>query len=411
MSITNSRLEEIISGDAGIRAMFNLARQFETEGKKPIDLSLGNPDIKPPNEYHEVSISVINKSRSSGKNEHGYMPNQGYGKTRERVASDLEKRFSVPFTLDDIFMTAGCTNALNVTLASLIEPDKKYEIVTIAPFFPEYKNYIKNNSGTQIVVHTDSNFNLDLVAIEKKLTRRTAAIILNSPNNPSGAIYSKDSIVELSQILEEKNKEFKTTIAVIEDSPYDLLVFDNNEYNPILPHYSHTIYANSFSKSIGIAGERIGYMAVHPRIGDNGEDRKRFLRGMTVNLRSRIVSANATQQKIIEKIGCNLKVDVGKYESRINILSRILEKSGFNLVMPKGAFYLFPEIPSKFENEEEFRKYSHQGNDPLLYTPGIAFGGEKYKRHIRISVSVPYEEIVRACVKFKEICNKYEKGE
>jgi len=404
MPITNSRLEQIASGDKGIREMFNLARQFQKKGKRPIDLSLGNPQIKPPEEYYVVKRKVVSEAKKSKENLHKYMPNPGYDSTRERVASDLKEKLSIPFKLENVFMTSGCTNALDTLLASLIDPDGRDGVIVIAPYFPEYDNYVRNNNGHLIKAFSDDNFELDLITIESCITTNTAAIILNSPNNPSGQMYSEGSLKNLAGFLNRLNSEFGTSIAVIEDSPYDLLTFGNNQHHSILKFYENSIYCNSFSKSLGIAGERIGYMAVHPKIGDNEEDKKNFLNGLTANLRSRIVNANATQQKIVDKIGINMTSDVKKYEDNVNLLARTLKELEFGMVMPKGAFYLFPEIPEKFKDEAEFRGKAHNGDNPLLYTPGIAFGGERYCRNIRLSVSIADTELERACDKFRVIC-------
>lgn len=420
----NEYLKEIIAGDSEIRSVFEWGHILRKEGKSPINLSIGNPDIKPPAEYYTSLEKIIDELKKADTNKHGYMPNSGYVETRQRIASDLFHLLNVKFKTENVFMTAGAANGLDIILKTLIEPithkcaslvkkkeksmnDENYkpdEVITIAPYFVEYKNYIKGNQGKQIVASSDDNFDLDLREIESSITPNTRAIILNSPNNPTGAIYGTIKLQQLSEILRKKNQEYGISIAVIEDAPYGQIVFGNNKLNSILSYYNYTFFVYSFSKSLGLAGERIGFFAVHPDIEDKKGEWQLLKDALTINLRVRVVNAPALQQKIIEKIGMTCLVDVKQYERRIGILVKTIEKLGFTIVRPKGGFYLFTEIPSIFKDEYEFRQAAQKGNEPLLYIPGTAFGGKKYERFIRLSACAPHEEIQRACNKLNEIC-------
>ncbi|MDP3758125.1 MAG: aminotransferase class I/II-fold pyridoxal phosphate-dependent enzyme, partial [Candidatus Daviesbacteria bacterium] len=357
--LSNPHLKKVIEMGSKIREMFEMALKFKAEGKVPIDFSLGSPDIKPPQIYYTALKEIILKSEKSARNVHTYMPNAGYPKTKSKVASDLSKKLKVPLKKEDIYMTAGSSNAIDIVLETLLEPAteprfEKEEVICIAPYFVEYPHYIMNNQGSLIVADSDKNFNLNLKSIEKVITKKTKAIIINSPNNPTGAVYSKKSLSDLADLLENKNKKFNKEIAVIEDAAYVQLVFGKKRFNSIFPHYKHSFYTSSFSKSLGLAGERIGYLAVNPKIGENYEDRKIILAALTINLRTRIINAPAIQQKVIQKIGCNVKGKIRKYEKRVKELSKILREKGFKFQDPKGGFYLFPEIPDVFTDVNDF---------------------------------------------------------
>lgn len=400
--ISNPHLEKVIAMGSKIREMFELANQFRAEKKAPIDFSLGNPDIKPPQIYYSALKEIILKNEKSPRNLHSYMPNPGYAKTRAKVASDLSKKLKVSLDKGDIYMTAGSANAIDIVLETLLKPInksslEKEEVICIAPYFVEYNHYVMNNQGDLVIADSDKNFNLDLNSIEKAITQKTKAIIINSPNNPTGAVYSKKSLSNLANLLEIKNKKLNKQIAVIEDAAYVHLVFGKKRFNSIFPHYKHSFYTSSFSKSLGLAGERIGYLAINPKIGENSEDKKIFLEALAINLRTRVINAPALQQKIIQKIGCNVKGKIKKYEKRVKELSKILRDNGFEFQEPKGGFYLFPKIPEIFADMNDFMAYAHQGHEPLLFVPGPAFasGAEKYSRHIRLSGCVSEKEIQR----------------
>ncbi len=425
--IINEHLKKVINSGSAVRSIFELGFKFKKEGKSPIDLSIGNPDIKPPGEYYDVLDQAIKESRSSSTNSHRYMSNSGYFETKKRVAADLSQMYGLNFRAENIFMTVGAANALDVLLSTLIEPvitfendipglrktvlaqDQKFaldEIITIAPYFVEYRNLIKSNQGKQVVVYSDEKYRLDIASIEKAITKKTKAILLNSPNNPTGAVYGEEELISLAELLKNKNDELGITIAVIEDAAYGLILFGENKLYSILPHYKYTFFVTSFSKSLGLAGERIGYFAVHPYLEDDADEWEVLQSALAINLRIKVVNAPALQQRIIERIGSFLKVDTKAYERRMNRLTDTLENLGFQFERPNGGFYIFIRLPSIFKDEADFRQAAHEGDQPLLYVPGIAFGGKRYERYLRLSVCASNEDIERACRRLKELCGK-----
>jgi len=392
--------------------MFDLGRAFAAEGKHPIDLSLGNPTVKPPTAYYDALQNILTESRSSLLNAHAYMPNAGYPATRARVAADVAKRFGLPFTGNDIIMTVGAANALDASLRTAIEPvflpdgtirTRQDDVIVTAPYFVEYDHYIKQNQGRVVVVHATDQFMLNVDAIEVVLSKYTAAILINSPNNPTGAVYDEQSLQKLARILQKKEQETGHTIAVIEDCPYDQLIFQGHTFASILPYYKHTLYVTSLSKSLGIAGERIGFIAVNPDWKDDGELVRNAL---VANMRTRVVNAPALPQRVIERIGILHTGEIRTYEKRINRLADVLKELHFRFPTPQAAFYLFAELPPQFADEKEFRQKAHEGNEPLLYTPGAAFGSSKYARYVRFSACASDEEIERAVGKLRAICHR-----
>ncbi|MBI4016224.1 MAG: aminotransferase class I/II-fold pyridoxal phosphate-dependent enzyme [Candidatus Aenigmarchaeota archaeon] len=403
-------LQSIVQSTSAVREMFELGLKFKAEGKQPIDISLGNPTVKPPKEYFDAVQKIIGESKDCLLNMHNYMSNAGFLKTLERVAADLSARFGFKFTSNDIVMTAGAANALHVVLKTLIEPVVSYdtgtvrngqdEVIVIAPYFVEYDHYIKNNQGKVVVVHADKNFDIDIAAIEQVISKNTTAIIINSPNNPTGVVYGEQELKSLAALFEKKQQEFNSTICIIEDSPYDLVVFES-KFCSMLNYYRNTIYVTSFSKSLGIAGERIGFLAVHPDFG-GGMLRKALI----ANLRTCVVNAPALQQRVLEVMGCNAVGAVEQYMHKVKRLVQVMQELNFKVAKPQGAFYIFAEIPPQFADELEFRKYAHEGSNPFLYTPGCAFGGLKYGRHIRLSACASDEVIEAAVSKLRAICQK-----
>ena len=425
--IINDYLQEIIAGESEIRSLFEWGARLRKEGKNPIDLSIGNPDIKPPEEYYRALEKILSESRASSSNLHRYMPNSGYFETKNSLALGLSQWLNLKIKPERVFITAGAANGLDVLLKTIIEPAVTYyrdtpqirkgaaakheilkldEVITIAPYFMEYSNYIKNNQGKQIVVHSGKHFQLDISQIEKAISNKTKAIILNFPNNPAGTLYSKDDLVSLAELLKSKNKEFGISITVIEDSSYGQILFGEKKLDSILPFYRYSFYVSSFSKSLGLAGERIGYFAAHPDIEDCDDDWGVLHQALTINLRTRIVNAPALQQRVIEKIGAFTKVNVREYEWRINELAAALKSLGFKFEKPEGGFYIFAQIPDQFKDANHFKQAAHHGDEPLLFIPGTAFGGSKYKRYIRLSACVSNGEINRACRRLKEICKQ-----
>jgi aspartate aminotransferase len=278
------------------------------------------------------------------------------------------------------------------------------EVVILAPYFLEYRNYIEKNQGRVRVAFSDHSFRLDFDEIEKNITESTRAIILNSPNNPTGVLYREDELEELARILEMKNREFNSTICVIEDGSYAQLLFENSKLPSMMPYYRYNFFVSSFSKSLGIAGERLGYIAAHPHLLDSEDDWSLLQQVISVNIRMTVVDAPVLQQRVVEKIGCEKTVDISVYQRRVSKLADTLKDLGFEFTYPEGAFYIFARIPKQFTDGEEFQKAVQLGDEPILFIPGYAFGGEHYNDYVRFSVCVDDRTINRACEQLARIC-------
>ncbi len=413
-------MHTIFDSGSEIRKMFVLADQLRSEGKDPINLALGNPIVPPPDEYFAALQSNVEEARrlaSEGINPFSYVPNAGMVDARVRVASDVSDRFGLDFAPEDILLTAGAANGLDVLLSVLIEPPivrdesgtpflrdgvlgddlslNLDEVVCIAPYFVEYDGYIRQNTGQPTIAHSGKNFRLDINAIGKAITERTKAVILNSPNNPTGVVYTKEELGQLADLLRVKNEDLGTDIVVMEDAPYDRLVWGDAQFQSMLPLYDNTVYTTSGSKSLGVARERAGYVVLHPSMG--GAQREILRHALAINLRQRLVNAPGLQQDILRDIGTDVVGDMSEYKRRLDALEGKLQAAGFPLVPAEGAFYTFPKLPICMDDEAMFRRWAHDHSEPLLYTRGAAFGGERYKDHIRLAACATEEDIERAC--------------
>jgi aspartate aminotransferase len=300
-------------------------------------------------------------------------------------------------------MTVGATGALDVILKTLLCPERgDGEVLVVAPYFLEYLNLVRSNGGVPVVVPSTADFGLDTAAIADAITPRTRAIIVNSPNNPTGKIYSEDSLRELSRVLEAKNRELDLCIAVIEDAVYDSIVFTGRPTPSMIPHYPAMFRVNSYSKSLGLAGERLGHLAVHP--GFAPEARKRgLIDSLKLNMRMRVVHAPLLQHRVVARLPLHGLTDVEAYRRNVERLHLTLSTLGFGVMRPEGTFYLWASLPPCFSSEREFQRIAHGGPAPLLYLPGVLFGGDAYSRCVRFSACVPLPEVERACARLHEI--------
>ncbi|MBI2057228.1 aminotransferase class I/II-fold pyridoxal phosphate-dependent enzyme, partial [Candidatus Pacearchaeota archaeon] len=320
------------------------------------------------------------------------------------VAKDLSGELKIKFSKNEIFMTAGSANALNILSRVFNNPKTKTEIICVAPYFVEYNYYIRNYNGNLVLAQSDENFDLDLNNLEKSITRNTKAIIINSPNNPTGIIYSESKLKELAGLLDIKNKKLNKEIIVIEDAVYNKMIWEDNKFFSILNYYPNSFHVNSFSKSLGLAGERIGYFAVNPDFKKNHIDWKNILGAFPIILRSNVINSPGIQQKVIQKIGCNLTSDLGIYKKKIDLLSNILSESGFEFRKPQGTFYIWAKIPGIYEDSSDFMKYAIRGKAPLFAVPGKGFGGRRFNKYLRFSVSdISEEDIQRTREKLNEM--------
>ena len=373
MSISKAILD-VLEQSSWIRKMFEEGIQLKKEfGEKNIfDLSLGNPLLEPPEKFKKKLIELSN---SDEKGLHRYMPNQGFQSTREKVANSLAKESNFPITAEELIITTGAAGGVNAILKSILNPND--EIIVFSPFFVEYLFYIKNHNGIPVIAITDENFFPDLSDLSKKITKNTKGIIINSPNNPTGVLYPIEIIEKIGEILSSKEKELGTEIYLISDEPYRKIIFDNKKYPFIFPHHDRSIVVTSHSKDLGLAGERIGYIALSPK----DKDKQVLYDALVFSLRTLgHVNATAIMQKSIEDIQ-EESVDINIYKQKRDYIYDELIQIGYECVKPDGAFYLFPKSP--IEDDAKFVRILQ--NSKVLTVPGRGFGLAGY---FRISYSV-----------------------
>ncbi|MDP4093844.1 MAG: pyridoxal phosphate-dependent aminotransferase [Bacillota bacterium] len=366
----SKKIAEDLRNASFIRAMFEegekLRRTYGPE--KVYDFSLGNPDNKPP---EKVKKTLKNLILEDNPNLHAYMSNAGYPDVKAKVAAHVQNESGISLTGENIIMTCGAAGGLNVALKALLDPED--EVIIFAPFFVEYLFYVGNHGGKGVIVPTiKDTFEPDPAELEKHLSSKTKAIILNSPNNPTGVVYNEKILGEIAKVLEAAEKKFNTTIYVISDEPYTKIVYDGVKVPSLLKAFKNAISINSFSKSLALPGERIGYIAVSSAI-DNW---KLLIDAMTFTNRTLgFVNAPALFQKVIAE-ALDEEVDTSAYLKRRDMLYNHLISLGFECVKPQGAFYLFPKalIPDDVEFKNRALKYN------LIIVPGKGFGCPGYFR-------------------------------
>lgn len=345
----------------------------EKYGERSVfDLTLGNPVVEPPDVFRREFARWAN-SPSPGM--HRYMPNAGYPETRAAVASHLSSVTGLPFSANEIVMTCGAAGALNVVLKAIVEPGD--EVIIFAPYFVEYVYYIDNHQGTPRIVQTDNRFVPDLDALKKNITPKTRAVILNSPNNPTGVIYGAEVLRGLGEVLREKEHQYNTEIFLISDDVYRKLVYDGTECPYVFQYHPGTIVTTSHSKDLALPGERIGYVAVNPGY----EGREELVNGLVFcNRVLGFVNAPALMQHLVQGLQ-SASVDMDQYLKKRDLLYGGLVEMGYSMVKPVGAFYMFPKSP--IEDDEAFVKELQKHN--VLVVPGRGFGAPG---HFRISYCV-----------------------
>ncbi len=352
-----------------IRRMFEagIALKAQYGDANVFDLSLGNPVVEPPPEFHQ---ELRRLAENPVKGMHRYMPNNGYVETRQSVADDLTTETGITFSANDIVMTCGAAAALNVVLKTILNPGE--EVILLSPYFVEYGYYVDNHNGVAVVVPTDEDFQPDLSAIEAAITPRTRALILNSPNNPSGVIYSAECLQALGDLLDRKQREHGTEIFIISDEPYRRIIYDGLTYPQVFPHYEQTIVVNSHAKDLALPGERIGYVAVNPHYSG----REELAGGLTFcNRILGFVNAPALMQHVVRGLQ-GVSVDVADYQRKRDFLYTQLTEMGYSVTKPQGAFYLFPKSP--VEDDTEFVNALQERL--VLAVPGRGFGTPGYFR-------------------------------
>jgi aspartate aminotransferase len=377
-----------------IRAMFEegnrLAKIYGAD--KVYDFSLGNPFGEPPVEVQES----LKKHVLSGElGIHKYMSNAGYPEVCEKIAKSLEKESNVPLTGENVVMTVGAAGGLNVVFKSLLNEGE--EVIVFAPYFVEYNSYVDNCGGKTVVIPADTKtFEPNLLALEKAINPNTKAIIINSPNNPTGVIYSEENLKEMSKIIEAKEKELGITIFILSDEPYNKIVYDGIKVPAVLSIFKNAIIVNSFSKSLGLAGERIGYIAASSNI----ENVDTLMKALAYcNRTLGFVNAPGLFQKVVAD-SLDAPVDVEDYKAKRDFLYDNLTRLGFECIKPQGAFYLFPK--ALIADEVEFTKIATKYN--LLLVPGSGFGCPGY---FRMSYCVKFDMIKNSIQAFEELVKEF----
>ncbi|NLH97474.1 MAG: pyridoxal phosphate-dependent aminotransferase [Clostridiaceae bacterium] len=377
-----------------IRAMFeqgeNLRKKYGADNV--YDFSLGNPDLEPPQKVKEVLKKTV---LSDIPKMHGYMSNAGYADVRAAVAESLRKTKGVPVEASHVVMQCGAGGAMNVVLKTILNPGE--EVIVLAPYFAEYLFYIDNHGGIPVIVDTDrETFQPDAEKIHDAITPKTRAIIINSPNNPSGVIYSRRSVESISEVIEKRQKEFGTTICVISDEPYDKIVYDGAEVPSVFEVFRNSVIVNSYSKSLSLPGERIGFVAVNPRIGETSD----LVDGLIFSTRTLgFVNAPALFQRILpESLDAQVAVDV--YKKRRDMLYEIVTKAGFKCIKPQGAFYLFPQSP--IEDDVKFCSEALKYN--MIIVPGTGFG---FRGFFRLAYCVDEKTIVNSQKAFEALAAEF----
>ena len=388
-------MKALVKGSSVIRAMFEegnrLAKIYGAENV--YDFSLGNPNVPAPDEVNEAIKNIVDEEESVVL--HGYMSNSGFEDVREAIAQSLNKRFDTHFNYTNIVMTVGAAGGLNTILKTIINPGE--EVLTFAPFFGEYRNYVSNFGGKLVAVSPDTaTFQPKFDEFEKLINKNTKAVIVNNPNNPTGVVYSEDTIKKLAKIMEDKQKELGIEIFLIADEPYRELAYDGVEVPYLTKYYANTVVGYSFSKSLSLPGERIGYLVIPDEVADSEK------LNAAANVATRIlgfVNAPTLQQKVVEKC-LNEKTDLSFYDRNREDLYNGLKECGFECIKPQGAFYLF--VKSPVPNEKEFCEDAKKYN--ILIVPGSSFACPGY---VRLAYCVSHETIINSLPKFKELAKEY----
>lgn len=384
-----------VQNNSAIRTMFEEGNRLKKQygADKVYDFSLGNPSVPAPDCVREAIVDLANNEDPVIL--HGYMNNAGFEDVRETIAQSLNRRFGTDFSAKNLIMTVGAASGLNVILKTVLNPGE--EVIVFAPYFLEYGAYVKNYDGKLVEISPDTEtFQPDLEELERKITANTRAVIVNSPHNPTGVIYSEDTIKALAAILEKKQKEYGSVIYLISDEPYRELAYDGAEVPYLTKYYKNTVVGYSYSKSLSLPGERIGYLV----IPDDLEDSETVI--AAAGIANRIlgsVNAPSLMQKVIARC-VDAEVDVAAYDKNRRALYNGLTACGFQCIKPQGAFYLF--VKSPVADEKEFCEAGKKYN--ILMVPGSSFACPGY---VRLAYCVSYETIINSLPEFKKLAAEF----
>lgn len=392
--VISDKIQKLIANQEGwTRRMFEEGLKIKKKyGEENVyDFSLGNPDTEPPQEVQKTLVEIL---RHPSNGMHRYMSNNGYEDVRTEIAKYMSEKHGLSFTANHIFMTVGCAGGLNIVLKSMLS--SKDEVIVPSPFFWEFKNYIENHGGVMRLVQTRKDFQLDIDKIDKAITNRTRAILLNSPNNPTGAVYTEESIRELVGVL-KKRRARGQEIYIICDNAYQKIIYNGVHLPNMFKLYDLVYAVTSHSKDLALPGERIGYVAISPRI----KNYELMVSALMISMRTLgFVNAPALLQRIAGRFQ-HSSVDIAEYARKRDALYNILVEAGIECVKPTGAFYMFPKSP--VPDELEFVRELQQ-KERIMVVPGRGFGRKGY---FRIAYCVPMETILKSREGFLRIAKRY----
>ncbi|ADL51692.1 pyridoxal phosphate-dependent aminotransferase [Clostridium cellulovorans] len=390
----SNKIAKNLERSSWIRAMFEEGRRLSSlyGAENVYDFSLGNPFSEPPKEVIESMRHHISEGE---KGIHKYMSNSGFPEVRKKIAVKMQGETGISLSEENVIMTVGAAGGLNVALKAILNPEE--EVIVFSPYFVEYGFYADNHQGKIVVVEPNpENFEPNLKEFEKAIIEKTKAIIINNPNNPTGVIYRKETMEAMAKIVEDKEKQFKSNIYILSDEPYGKIVYDSAEVPSVFKIFKNAMIINSYSKSLALAGERIGYIAV----SNKTEEVETLVKALEFcNRTLGFVNAPGLFQKVIAD-SLDSKVDVEDYKMKRDYLYDNLTRIGFECVKPQGAFYLFPK--ALIEDDIEFVKTAVKYN--LLLVPGSGFG---YKGHFRMSYCVEFDMIKRSIAAFEKLAKEY----
>ena len=391
----SQKMRKSLENSSMIRAMFEegnkLAKIYGEENV--FDYSIGNPNVKPPEKVKTVIKEILDNEDPNFV--HGYMSNSGYPDVREAIAQDINKKHGLNLTFKNVAMVVGAGGGLSVVFKTILDPDD--EVITFAPYFVAYGNYVTDNLGKMVVVESKKGtFEPDLEALEAAINPKTKAIIINNPNNPTGVVYSEKIIKGLAELLERKSKEMNRTIYIVSDDPYREIVYDGVEVPYTLKYYTNTFIVYSYSKSLSLPGERIGYVAFSPEM-EEAEDVEICLGNAIRNIG--YTNAPSLFQRVIAKC-LDETVEVDVYKRNRDLLYNHLLSLGFECARPDGAFYLF--VKALIDDDKAFAEAAKKHN--LLIVPGTAFGCPGY---FRLSYCISYEKIEKSLDAFTKLANDF----
>lgn len=393
----SEKMKPYVKNNSAIRMMFEEGNRLRAKygADKVFDFSLGNPSVPAPDSVREAIIDLVNNTDPTVL--HGYMSNAGFEDVRQTIAESLNRRFDTKFSAKNLIMTVGAASGLNVILKTILNPGE--EVIVFAPYFLEYGAYVRNYDGVLVEISPDTTtFQPNLAEFEQKITPKTKAVIVNTPHNPTGVVYSEETIRKLSAILEAKQKEFGTVIYLISDEPYRELAYDGVEVPYLTKYYDNTVVGYSYSKSLSLPGERIGYLVI-PDEADGSEE---LISAATIANRTLgCVNAPSLIQKVVAKcVDVDAKTDLAAYDKNRQALYNGLKECGFECIKPQGAFYLF--VKSPVADEKAFCEAGKKYN--ILMVPGSSFACPGY---VRLAYCVSYDTIVNSLPEFKKLAAEY----